>query len=121
MYPQYGDSRYQQEFTPGQGQMIMDPAASQGRYPYPLYYGSKGPEGTQIGGIGISSRGQQSGGKSRTVMTAEGSYGQNWGPMGVQYIPTQGSKQSMGKQDYPYSGQVNATYAHTCKKKKKER
>ena len=113
MYPQYGDGRYPQEFTPGQGQMIMDPAASQGRYPYPVYYGSKGPDGAQIGGIAISSRGQQLGGKSRTVMTAEGSYGQNWGPMGMQYIPTQGSKQSMGKHDYPYSGQVNATHAHT--------
>ena len=106
MYPQYGDGRYPQEFTSGQGQMIMDPAASQGRYPYPVYYGPKGPEGAQIGGIATSSRGQQFSGKSRTMMTAEGTYGQNWGSMGMQYVPSQGGKQTMGKHDYPYPGQV---------------
>lgn len=98
MFPQYGDGRYPPGFGSGQGQIPMDPTAGGGRYGYPGAYASKGPEGSQFGGMSGLPRGAQHyGGKPGAMASQEAMYGHSWGPTvpGQPYMSLS-SKQVMG-------------------------
>lgn len=110
MYPQYGDARYPAEFGPGHSQMPMNPSAGPVRYGYPVYYGSKGPDSSQFGGMSASQRAaQQFGGKPGAMVGQEGMYGPGWSSavQGQTYLGPPGTKPHMGKPEYPYAGQVS--------------
>ena len=108
MYPQYGDARFPAEFGPSQGQMPINPSAGAGRYGYPGYYDPKGLDGGQFGGASMPRGGaQQFGGKPGAMAGQDPAYGPSWNPamQSAGYVGP-GSKQSMGKMDYPYPMQV---------------